>query len=84
MAIQTSRLHGLFANSHLFFIDKIFGCQATVQIGRQRQSVFVADNAGIGFNGMRMGVNQTQNAPRQPIVHLMGSFNHHLLIGVYQ
>ena len=84
MAVQASRLHVFAPNVHLRFTNQVFGGKRTIQTGGKRLAVFIANNARIRTLRVRVGINQTEYAPGQPIVHLVGSFGNNVLIRIDQ
>ncbi len=84
VAVQAGRLHGLAASGLLFRADQVLLGQGAVQAGRQGQPLAVSDYGCVRFPGMGVGIDQPENAPGQAIVHLVGSFGDHLLIGIDQ
>jgi len=77
-AFQSGAAHG-----RLLVADQKSAGRRAVQIGGQRQSRLIANDGGIRRLGLGMGIDQTEDAPAQPIVHLMGTFADHLTVAVH-
>jgi len=84
VALSAAGLHFLGSGGSFLRTEQKLRRKASFEIRRQRKVILVANDRGVRFLRVRVGVNQAKDAPRQPVLHFMGPLHHHLALAIDQ